>query len=122
LLSETPKTICDTAHNREGLTLVFNQLNKEPFASLHIVIGMVNDKNLEKLLDVFPKQAQYYFCKPNIPRGMDAELLAQKSHNIGLKGQAYSSVIFAFEAAKKQASNDDIIFVGGSTFVVAEVL
>ena len=122
LLSETPKTICDTAHNREGLTLVFNQLNKEPFASLHIVIGMVNDKNLENLLDVFPKQAQYYFCKPNIPRGMDAELLAQKFHNIGLKGQAYSSVIIAFEAANKQASNDDIIFVGGSTFVVAEVL
>ena len=122
LLSETPKIICDTAHNREGLTLVFNQLNNEPFASLHIVIGMVSDKNLEKLLDIFPKQAQYYFCKPDIPRGVDAELLAQKSHNIGLKGQAYGSVTFAFEAAKKQASNNDIIFVGGSTFVVAEVL
>lgn len=122
LLSETPKTICDTAHNREGLTLVFNQLKKEPFASLHIVIGMVNDKNLEKLLEVFPKQAQYYFCKPNIPRGMDAEFLSQKFYNKGINGKAYSSVIFAFEAAKKQASNDDVIFVGGSTFVVAEVL
>jgi dihydrofolate synthase/folylpolyglutamate synthase len=83
---------------------------------------MVNDKNLEKLLEVFPKQAQYYFCKPNIPRGMDAEFLAQKFYNKGINGKAYSSVIFAFEAAKKQASNDDIIFVGGSTFVVAEVL
>lgn len=122
LLLETPKTICDTAHNREGLILVFNQLKKEPFASLHIVIGMVNDKNLEKLLDIFPKQAQYYFCKPNIPRGMDAELLAEKFYNVGLKGQAYGSVKIAFEAAKKQASNFDIIFVGGSTFVVAEVL
>jgi dihydrofolate synthase/folylpolyglutamate synthase len=122
LLLETPKTICDTAHNRGGLTLVFNQLKKESFALLHIVIGMVNDKNLEKLLDIFPKQAQYYFCKPNIPRGMDAELLAEKFHNVGLKGQAYGSVKIAFEAAKKQASNFDIIFVGGSTFVVAEVL
>jgi dihydrofolate synthase/folylpolyglutamate synthase len=122
LLSETPKTICDTAHNREGLTLVFNQLNKEPFASLHIVIGMVNDKNLEKLLDIFPKQAQYYFCKPDIPRGMDAELLAQKFYDKGINGKDYGSVTLAFEAAKKQASNDDIIFVGGSTFVVAEVL
>ena len=122
LLSETPKTICDTAHNREALNLVFNQLNKDPFESLHIVIGMVNDKNLEKLLDVFPKQAQYYFCKPNIPRGMDAELLAQKFYDKGINGKAYGSVTFAFEAAKKQASNNDLIFVGGSTFVVAEVL
>lgn len=122
LLSETPKTICDTAHNREGLTLVFNQLKKESFEFLHLVIGMVSDKNLEKLLDIFPKQAQYYFCKPDIPRGMDAELLTQKFYDKGINGKAYGSVTFAFEAAKKQASNDDIIFVGGSTFVVAEVL
>ena len=122
LLSETPKTICDTAHNREGLTLVFNQLKKESFEFLHLVIGMVSDKNLEKLLDIFPKQAQYYFCKPDIPRGIDAELLTQKFYNKGINGKAYGSVKFAFEAAKKQASNDDIIFIGGSTFVVAEAL
>ena len=122
LLSETPKTICDTAHNREGLTLVFNQLKKQSFEFLHLVIGMVSDKNLEKLLDIFPKQAQYYFCKPDIPRGVDAELLTQKFYDKGINGKAYGSVTFAFEAAKKQASNDDIIFVGGSTFVVAEVL
>ena len=122
LLSETPKTICDTAHNREGLTLVFNQLKKESFEFLHLVIGMVSDKNLEKLLDIFPKQAQYYFCKPDIPRGIDAELLTLKFYNKGINGKAYGSVKFAFEAAKKQASNDDIIFIGGSTFVVAEAL
>lgn len=122
VLSENPKTICDTAHNREALTLVFNQLNKESFASLHIVIGIVNDKNLDKLLDVFPKQAQYYFCRPNIPRGMDAELLAEKFYDVGLKGRAYGSVKIAFQAAKKHALNEDLIFIGGSTFVVAEVL
>jgi len=122
LLSENPKTICDTAHNREALTLVFNQLNKESFASLHIVIGIVNDKNLDKLLDVFPKQARYYFCRPNIPRGMDAELLAKKFYDVGLNGKAYDSVKIAFQAAKKHALNDDLIFIGGSTFVVAEVL
>ena len=121
-LSENPKTICDTAHNREALTLVFNQLNKESFASLHIVIGIVNDKNLDKLLDVFPKQAKYYFCRPNIPRGMDAELLAKKFYDVGLKGKTYDSVKIAFQAAKKHALNDDLIFIGGSTFVVAEVL
>ena len=82
----------------------------------------MNDKNLDKLLDVFPKQAKYYFCRPNIPRGMDAELLAKKFYDVGLKGKTYDSVKIAFQAAKKHALNDDLIFIGGSTFVVAEVL
>lgn len=122
LISKTPKIICDTAHNREGLILVLNQLQKESYETLHIVLGMVSDKSVESIIDLFPKKAIYYFCKPNISRGMDVEILADKFLKFGYIGAQYSSVNAAFINAKQQCSIQDLIFVGGSTFVVAEVI
>jgi dihydrofolate synthase/folylpolyglutamate synthase len=122
VLQETPKVICDTAHNKEGLQSVMPQLMKESFEKLHIVLGMVSDKNLDNVLPLFPKNAQYYFCKPNIPRGMEAELLKTSADKYNLKGGVYESVSLAFRTAKKDASKRDLIYVGGSTFVVAEIL
>ncbi|MCK0180283.1 bifunctional folylpolyglutamate synthase/dihydrofolate synthase [Flavobacteriaceae bacterium S0862] len=117
-----PKIICDTAHNREGLTFVMQQLTKEKFSKLHLVIGMVKDKNMDSIIDLFPKEATYYFCKPDIPRGLDAEILKQHFIEIGYQGKAYNTVNEALEFAKKQAKSDDLIYVGGSTFVVAEII
>ncbi|RPD98496.1 bifunctional folylpolyglutamate synthase/dihydrofolate synthase [Aureibaculum marinum] len=122
VLNEEPLIICDTAHNREGLAYVLNQLNEQNFNELHIVIGVVNDKDLERVLPLFPKDANYYFCKPNISRGLDAEELQKRAFCYQLKGEFYDSVQQALEAAKLHSSANDLIFVGGSTFVVAEVV
>jgi dihydrofolate synthase/folylpolyglutamate synthase len=121
-LENSPKVICDTAHNKNGLEIVLNQIQKEKFNTLHIVLGVVNDKDLEDILPLFPKNAIYYFCKPNIPRGLDTLVLEQKSAKFELKGKAYNSVSDAYEAAKKTAEKTDFIYIGGSTFVVAEIL
>ena len=117
-----PKIICDTAHNKEGLTYVMQQLANENFSKLHMVIGMVNDKNVDTIVELFPKNATYYFCKPNIPRGLDVTILKKRFTKKGYKGKVYQSVNEALEFAKKQAKNDDLIYVGGSTFVVAEII
>jgi len=122
VLGNSPKTICDTAHNREGLSYVFKQLQSEKFQRLHLVLGMVNDKDVLSLLELFPKQAQYYFCKPNVPRGLEASQLAQIFNEYGFEGNVHSSVKDALNAAKQSASQDDLIYVGGSTFVVAEII
>ena len=121
-LLKNPKVICDTAHNAHGLTIVLNQIQKEQFEELHIVLGVVNDKNLNEILPLFPKKAKYYFCKPNIPRGLDAEILQQKAKDFQLKGKVYISVSNAYEDAIRKANKNDFIYIGGSTFVVAEVL
>ncbi|UPT69549.1 MAG: bifunctional folylpolyglutamate synthase/dihydrofolate synthase [Flavobacterium sp. JAD_PAG50586_2] len=121
-LGENPKIICDTAHNSHGLKIVLNQLKKESFDQLHIVLGVVNDKNLDEILPLFPKTAKYYFCKPNIPRGLDAEILKEKASGYDLEGETFSSVSNAYKAAKEKAMSKDLIYVGGSTFVVAEIL
>lgn len=122
ILSEHPKIICDTAHNKEGLNYVMQQLNDEAFNKLHMVFGVVNDKELESILPILPKNAEYYFCKPNIPRGKDVEELQDQFLQNGFNGKSYSSVIEAFETAKENAAHDDLIYVGGSTFVVAEII
>lgn len=122
ILQENPKIICDTAHNKHGLEIVLEQLQKENFETLHIVLGAVSDKDLDSILPLFPIDAIYYFCKPTVPRGMDAEELQQKAQIYNLIGRAYSSVAEAFVKAKENASNQDLIYVGGSTFVVAEVI
>ena len=121
-LNEKPKVICDTAHNSHGLKIVLNQIDNEKFNTLHIVLGVVNDKDLDSILPLFPKKANYYFCKPNIPRGLDATILKQKASEYQLIGNLYNSVSNAYEDALKNASKNDFIFIGGSTFVVAEVL
>ena len=122
ILHEHPKAICDTAHNKDGLQLVMQQLALEKYLQLHIVLGVVSDKDLDLVLPLFPINAIYYFCKPNIPRGLDASLLLTKARGFGLVGEEYISVEKAFSTALGAASKNDLIFVGGSTFVVAEVL
>jgi dihydrofolate synthase/folylpolyglutamate synthase len=121
-LGANPKIICDTAHNAHGLTVVMEQLKKEKYHQLHIVLGVVNDKKLEDILILLPKNAQYYFCKPNIPRGLEANVLEEKALPFGLKGAIYNSVSEAYENSRKNAVAEDFIYVGGSTFVVAEIL
>lgn len=121
-LNENPKVICDTAHNKDGLKIVLNQIQNEKFNELHIVLGVVNDKDLSDILPLFPKKAKYYFCKPNIPRGLNAEILAEKANKHNLKGKVYNSVSNAYAIAIKNSNKNDFIYIGGSTFVVAEVL
>jgi dihydrofolate synthase/folylpolyglutamate synthase len=117
-----PKVICDTAHNKEGLRYVINQLKKEPYNKLHIVLGFVSDKKLDDLLALFPSDANYYFCKPNIPRGLDEKSLIQEASLFHLSGNTYLSVKEAYAAALSNSKKEDLIFIGGSTFVVAEAL
>ncbi|MFC6096909.1 bifunctional folylpolyglutamate synthase/dihydrofolate synthase [Flavobacterium qiangtangense] len=121
-LGTHPKIICDTAHNKHGLEIVMKQLQREDFDTLHFVLGVVNDKDLDDVLPLFPKNAKYYFCKPNIPRGLEASILAEKAIIFGLNGKVFNSVTEAYEEAKKNASENDFIYIGGSTFVVAEIL
>ena len=122
ILNKEPKIICDTAHNKEGLSYTLKQLKTEKYNKLHIVLGVVSDKKLGDILPMFPENAIYYFNKPNIPRGMSEKLLKEQACKYNLIGKSFGSVIQAFETAKLRANNDDIIFIGGSTFVVAEVL
>lgn len=121
-LNSAPKVICDTAHNKHGLEIVLNQLNKEQFETLHLVMGVVNDKDLDEILPLFPKNAIYYYCKPNIPRGLDAAILYKKALEFGLHGKVYNSVSEAYQNAIENAGKNDFIYIGGSTFVVAEIL
>lgn len=120
-LGEFPKVICDTAHNKNGLEIVLSQIQKETFEKLHIVLGVVNDKDLDEVLPLFPENAIYYFCKPNIPRGLDATILQEKAKKQNLAGNTYNSVTEAYMSAKNNATKNDFIFIGGSTFVVAEL-
>ena len=122
VLQEFPKVICDTAHNKEGLSLALEQLQKERIEQLHIVLGVVSDKDLKQILPLFPVNATYYFCQPNIGRAMNVNLLYEQASVFGLPGTIYKSVKKAYTAALKQANPKDVIYVGGSTFVVAEVL
>ncbi|WP_396147578.1 bifunctional folylpolyglutamate synthase/dihydrofolate synthase [Flavobacterium sp.] len=121
-LKENPKVICDTAHNSHGLKIVINQMKNEKFEQLHIVLGVVNDKDLNEILPLFPKNAKYYFCKPNIPRGLNAEILQKKASDFQLNGKVYNSISNAYQEALKSSTKKDFIYIGGSTFVVAEVL
>jgi dihydrofolate synthase / folylpolyglutamate synthase len=122
VLSENPMTICDTCHNPGGLTEALAQIRKMNPHKVHFVFGVVNDKDLHSMLPMLPKNAVYYFCKADIPRGMDATELKNLASAEGLKGNAYSSVHEAFQTAKNAAGKKDLVFVGGSIFVVAEVV
>ena len=122
VLQQNPTVICDTAHNRHGLTIVLQQLEEAKYDNLHIVLGLVNDKDLVEILSLFPTNSKYYFCSPNISRGLDVSILAEKAAEFSLVGNSYSSVSDAYKAAALQALPTDIIYVGGSTFVVAEIL
>lgn len=122
LLSAEPKVFCDTGHNKAGVEEVLAMIAKIPHQKLHLVWGMVSDKDVSGILKMLPKTANYYFCKAKIPRAMDAAELQLKAGESGLKGKKYQSVKSALWAAKKAANPSDLIVVGGSTFVVAEVV
>ncbi len=122
VLEMQPKILCDTAHNKEGLTYVMQQLQTEKFNNLHIVFGVINDKDLSSIIPLLPKKATYYFCKPDVQRGLDAEILKKTFAENQVKGNSYSSVKEALNRAKSNANKTDLIYVGGSTFVVAEII
>lgn len=121
-IHDKPAAFCDTAHNSHGLKIVIEQIKKQKYDGLHVVLGVVNDKDLNDILPLFPKDAVYYFCKPNIPRGLEAFLLQKEASGYGLTGNVYNSIADAYQAALKNAAETDFIYVGGSTFVVAEIL
>lgn len=122
ILNEKPFAVADTAHNAHGLKIVLNQIQKYEFKMLHIVLGVVNDKDLDSILPLFSKEANYYFSKPNIPRGLEATELQGKAATFGLVGKVYSSISEAYACALNAAAENDFIYVGGSTFVVAEII
>jgi len=122
VLQRKPTVVCDTAHNKEGLLEIMKQLSQQECDKLHMVIGFVNDKAVEDLLKSFPKEAKFYFVKPNVPRGMDENQLKELAEAIGLRGKKYPTVQKGLNKALSKAGPKDFIYVGGSTFVVAEVV
>jgi len=122
LLSKRPLTIADTGHNEAGIKEVLSQIKLTPHKNLHFVLGMVNDKDISKILSLLPKSATYYFCRASIPRALDQNELALSAKIFGLKGKIYPSVKKALKVAEGSAKTNDLIFIGGSTFVVAEAL
>ncbi len=122
VLGYEPLIIADVGHNADGLRWVVDQLKELPKENLHVVIGVVNDKDLHQMLPLLPKNAKYYFCKADIPRGLDTNILMQQARQYELYGQVYDRVAKALEAAKSNATSKDVIFVGGSVFTVAEVV
>ncbi|MEI6883831.1 MAG: folylpolyglutamate synthase/dihydrofolate synthase family protein [Bacteroidota bacterium] len=122
VLTQKPLTICDTGHNEAGIMEVVTQIETIPYGKLHFVLGTVSDKEPSLILKHLPAKATYYFCKADIPRGMEADSLKELAAGYKLKGKSYKSVKLAYEAAKLAAKDNDLIFIGGSTFVVGEVL
>ena len=122
ILQREPLVICDTGHNEDGINEVLKNIGLTHYQNLHFVLGMVNDKDIETILKLLPQEATYYFCKANIPRGLDAQLLSEQAARQKLFGKSYLSVKQAMKAAIKGASKNDLVFIGGSTFTVAEVV
>lgn len=117
-----PLVICDTGHNREGFEYIIKQLKAMPKKNLHMIIGFVNDKDLSSVLPLFPQNAVYYFTKASVPRALDENILLTEASEYGLKGASYPDVRSALSSARSKADPSDLIFVGGSTFIVADAL
>ena len=122
VIGRNPLIVADTGHNVAGINEITQQLKETDFNTLHFVLSVVNDKDIDGILELLPKYARYYFCKANIPRGLSVDILAEKADKAGLKGEAYNSVTEAYQAARDNAQTDDMVFVGGSNFTVAEVV
>lgn len=122
VLNQKPLIVCDTGHNEDGIAYVVQQIKQQKYKHLHLVIGMVKDKDINKILALLPVDATYYFCKADIPRGLDEKELQAQASTHNLHGHTYASVSEALQAAKQAALQDDMIFIGGSTFVVAEII
>lgn len=121
VLNGRPLTICDTGHNLDGINRVVEQILRIPYKGLYIIWGMVNDKDSEDILKLLPTNAYYYFCQANVPRAKSAEMLYNEATQVGLKGEIVEKVNRAIELVKQQSNEDDLIFIGGSTFIVAEI-
>ena len=122
IVGNNPLMVCDTGHNEAGIKAILNQIKNTAYKELHIVLGMVNDKNIDKILSLFPQKAIYYFTKASIPRALSENILKEKALNFNLVGNSYTSVNEAVNSAKVNANEPDFIFIGGSTFVVADFL
>lgn len=122
ILGRQPLIIADTGHNVGGIKEIVMQLSNMTFKKLHFVLGCVNDKDIDGILQLLPRYADYYFCKADIPRGLDANILAEKAFKAGLHGTVYESVQQAYNSAVNNAHFEDVVFVGGSNFTVAEVV
>ncbi len=122
ILKTNPLVIADTAHNEAGLKEVMEQINSISYEKLHIVLSLVNDKEIDKILSLFPRNAFYYFSKANIPRGLDSKILMNKALSHHLNGKHFQSIAEAYKEALTKAEKNDLIFVGGSTFTVAEII
>jgi len=122
ILQQAPLIVADTGHNEDGLKYVVEQIKQQKYKQLHLVIGVVKDKALNKVLPLLPKEGIYYFTKANLPRALDEKELQAEAYKFGLKGKTYFSVDEAVLAAKASADKDDFIFIGGSTFIVAEAI
>lgn len=121
-LSDQPATYCDTGHNKGGIQYIVRQLEQQSYRQLHIVIGMVNDKDISGVLAMLPTHANYYFTRASVNRALPEEQLQQLAAQAGLHGNTYPTVEQAYQAARQAATPDDFIFVGGSTFIVADLL
>lgn len=121
-ICEQPLTICDTGHNVGGMQYITKQLQETPHEKLHIIIGMVNDKDVNTVLSMLPKDAVYYFTQASVKRAMPAKEFAQIAQKHDLRGRCFENVASAYNAAKKKAGKNDLIFIGGSTFIVADML
>jgi dihydrofolate synthase/folylpolyglutamate synthase len=122
VINKNPLAIADTGHNVAGINEVNRQLAETKYNKLHFVLSVVNDKDIDGILQLLPKEAEYYFCKADIPRGLSADILFEKATNSGLKGKVYESVRNAYSSALANAQEGDLVFVGGSNFTVAEVV
>ena len=122
VLSEHPLIVADTAHNKDGLALVMQQVAQQQFEHLYMVFGVVNDKDVEAILPLLPQNATYFVAKPNVPRGLDANILKDQLATAGIQATVCSSIPQALATAKEKATKNDMIYIGGSTFVVAEVI
>lgn len=122
VLGRMPLCVADTGHNAAGIRQNMMQLSQLRYEKLHIVLGVVNDKKLDDILQLLPANAQYYFCRPDISRGLDAEELSKTAFDYGLRGEVYHTVSEAYRHARELAGAKDVVYVGGSTFVVAEVV
>ncbi len=122
VIGHNPLVVCDTGHNEDGIRQVTEQIRQTPYKKLHVVFGTVSDKNPDKVLALLPQEAVYYFTRAQLPRALDQQLLGEKAASFGLSGKSYPTVKEAFAAAKAAAGRHDLVFVGGSNFVVAEIL
>ncbi len=122
IIDSNPLIICDTAHNAEGIAEVANQIADTPYRNLHMIIGFVEDKDMDTILNLLPSDAMYYFTRPSVPRGLDQHSLATLAYRHGLEGSSHATVSDALKKARVEAQKDDLIFVGGSTFLVADLL